>query len=174
VPQPINFGARRFVVISSIDELTKAGDELGIAQMIDHKTFSAMCRGEYVEPAKPDAQQGTDTANALVTNANSRAALATKLEALSDRALDKLAEIMSLPLANSDPAFPSVLRSQTTAAGVALNTQVRVDEVALRKHEADRMPELLRLAAEVRARLPPLEELRKQPLSDNMRGKDDS
>ena len=34
-------------------------------------------------------------------------------------------------------------------------------EVALRKQEHDRMPELLRLAAEVRARLPPLEELEK-------------
>jgi len=87
--------------------------------------------------------------------------LATKLEAVSDQALDKLAEIMSLPLVDGDPGFASLLRSQTTAAGVALNTQVRVDEVALRKQEHDRMPELLRLAAEVRARLPPLEELEK-------------
>jgi hypothetical protein len=140
---------------------------------IDHKTFSAMCRGEYVEPVKPDAQQG-NTANAPVPEANGKTALASKLEAVSDQALDKLGEIMSLPLINSDPAFPSVLRSQTTAAGVALNTQVRVDEVALRKQEHDRLPELLRLAAEVRARLPPLEELRKQPLSDNLRGKNGS
>jgi hypothetical protein len=140
--------------------------------MIDHRTFAAMCRGESVEPAKLDAQEGAEAADAPMAKANSK--LATKLEAVSDQALDKLAEIMSLPLANSDPAFPSLLRSQTTAAGVALNTQVRVDEVALRKQERDRMPELLRLAAEVRARLPPLEELRKQPVSGNLRGKDDS
>jgi hypothetical protein len=143
------------------------------SRMIDHATFSAMCRGEYVEPAEP----GTSSDTAPIPerpDQNNKTALATKLESVSDQALDKLAEIMGLPLANSDPAFASVLRSQTTAAGVALNTQVRVDEVALRKQERDRMPELLRLAAEVRARLPPLEELRKQPLSDNMRGKDDS
>jgi hypothetical protein len=91
--------------------------------------------------------------------AGGKSELATKLEAISDQALDKLAEILSLPLVDGDPAFASLLRSQTTAAGVALNTQVRVDEVALRKQEADRMPELLRLAAEVRAKLPPLQEL---------------
>ena len=93
--------------------------------------------------------------------AGGKSELATKLEAISDQALDKLAEILSLPLVDGDPAFASLLRSQTTAAGVALNTQVRVDEVALRKQEHDRMPELLRLAAEVRARLPPLVELEK-------------
>jgi hypothetical protein len=94
-----------------------------------------------------------------VGEAGGKSELATKLETVSDQALDKLAEIMSLPLVNGDPAFASVLRSQTTAAGVALNTQVRVDEVALRKQEHDRVPELLRLAAEVRARLPPWLEL---------------
>jgi hypothetical protein len=125
---------------------------------IDHKTFSAMCRGEHVETAKSDADA---TSTPGLVEADGKSGLATKLEAVSDQALDKLAEIMSLPLASSDPAFPSVLRSQTTAAGVALNTQVRVDEVALRKQEHDRMPELLRLAAEVRARLPPWLELEK-------------
>jgi hypothetical protein len=55
-----------------------------------------------------------------------------------------------------------VLRAQTAAANTALSTQAKVDETALRKQEHDRMPELLRLAAEVRARLPPLEELEKR------------
>ena len=120
---------------------------------IEHKTFVATCTATKSDadtaltPGRPDA--------------GAKSELATKLEAVSDQALDKLAEIMSLPLVDGDPAFASLLRSQTTAAGVALNTQVRVDEVALRKQEHDRMPELLRLAAEVRARLPPLEELDK-------------
>jgi hypothetical protein len=46
-----------------------------------------------------------------------------------------------------------VLRAQTAAANTALSTQAKVDESALRKQEHDRMPELLRLAAEVRARV---------------------
>jgi hypothetical protein len=54
-----------------------------------------------------------------------------------------------------------VLRAQTAAANTALSTQAKVDESALRKQEYDRMPELLRLAAEVRARLPGWLELEK-------------
>ena len=65
------------------------------------------------------------------------------------------------PLDPDHPAFAPVLRAQTAAANTALSTQAKVDESALRKHEADRMPELLRLAAEVRAKLPPLQELEK-------------
>jgi hypothetical protein len=120
---------------------------------IKHKTSVAM-RTATKSDADTVLTQGRP-------DAGGKSELATKLEAVSDQALDKLAEIMSLPLVDGDPAFASLLRSQTTAAGVALNTQVRVDEVALRKQEYDRMPELLRLAAEVRARLPPLEELDK-------------
>ena len=120
---------------------------------IEHKTFVAM-RTATKSDADTVLTQGRPVAGG-------KSELATKLEAVSDQALDKLAEIMSLPLVDGDPGFASLLRSQTTAAGVALNTQVRVDEVALRKQEHDRMPELLRLAAEVRARLPPLEELDK-------------
>jgi hypothetical protein len=125
---------------------------------IEHKTFVAMSAGKHVEPAKSDADTASTPGR---PDAGGKSELATKLEAVSDQALDKLAEIMSLPLVNGDPAFASVLRSQTTAAGVALNTQLRADEVALRKQEHDRMPELLRLAAEVRASLSPLEELEK-------------
>jgi hypothetical protein len=120
---------------------------------IKHKTSVAMRTATKSDAATVLTQGRSD--------AGGKSELATKLDAVSDQALDKLAEIMSLPLVDGDPAFASLLRSQTTAAGVALNTQVRVDEVALRKQEQDRMPELLRLAAEVRARLPPLEELEK-------------
>ena len=68
---------------------------------------------------------------------------------------------MGLPLDPDHPAFGPVLRAQTAAANTALSTQAKVDESALRKQEYDRMPELLRLAAEVRAKLPPWLELEK-------------
>ena len=94
-------------------------------------------------------------------DAGGKSALASRLETISSKAVEKLDEIMGLPLDPDHPAFAPVLRAQTAAANTALSTQAKVDETALRKQEHDRMPELLRLAAEVRARLPPLEELEK-------------
>ena len=112
---------------------------------IEHTTFVAMCTATKSDadtaltPGRPDA--------------GGKSALASRLETISSKAVEKLDEIMGLPL---DPDHP-----QTAAANTALSTQAKVDETALRKQEHDRMPELLRLAAEIRARLPPLEELEK-------------
>ena len=120
---------------------------------IEHKTFVVMRT-----PTKSDA----DTAlTAGRPDVGGKSALASRLETISSKAVEKLDEIMGLPLDPNHPAFAPVLRAQTAAANTALSTQAKVDESALRKHEADRMPELLRLAAEVRAKLPPLQELEK-------------
>ena len=124
---------------------------------IEHKTFVAMA-GEHVEPANSDAHTASTPGR---PDAGGKSALASRLETISSKAVEKLDEIMGLPLDPDHPAFAPVLRAQTAAANTALSTQAKVDESALRKQEHDRMPELLRLAAEVRARLPPWLELEK-------------
>ena len=124
---------------------------------IEQKRFVAMA-GEHVEPANSDADSASTPGR---PDAGGKSALASRLETISSKAVEKLDEIMGLPLDPDHPAFAPVLRAQTAAANTALSTQAKVDETALRKQEHDRMPELLRLAAEVRARLPPLEELEK-------------
>ena len=121
---------------------------------IEHKTFVVMRT-----PTKSDADTALTPGQ---PDAGGKSALASRLETISSKAVEKLDEIMGLPLDPDHPAFAPVLRAQTAAANTALSTQAKVDESALRKHEHDRMPELLRLAAEeVRARLPPWLELEK-------------
>ncbi len=78
-----------------------------------------------------------------------------ELETVCGKAVDKLDEIMELPLDPTHPSFGGVLRAQTSAANTALTTQVRVDDMALRRQAVNRMPELLRLVAEVERKLPP-------------------
>ena len=118
---------------------------------IEHKTFVAMRTA-----TKSDADTALTPGQ---PDAGGKSALASRLETISSKAVEKLDEIMGLPLDPDHPAFGPVLRAQTAAANTALSTQAKVDESALRKQEYDRMPELLRLAAEVRAKLPPLQEL---------------
>ena len=91
-----------------------------------------------------------------------KSALASRLETISSKAVEKLDEIMGLPLDPDHPAFAPVLRAQTAAVNTALSTQAKVDESAPRRQSVDRMPEILRLADEVRQRLPPWLELGKR------------
>jgi hypothetical protein len=81
--------------------------------------------------------------------------LGQRLQAVCGRAVDKLDEIMGLPLDPAHPAFPGVLRAQTTAANAALTVQAKVDDLALRREVVDRMPEIMRLVKEVEKTLPP-------------------
>jgi hypothetical protein len=53
----------------------------------------------------------------------------------------------------------TVLRAKTSLVSTVMATQAKVEETALRRQTADRLPALLKLAAEVRAALPPLLEL---------------
>jgi hypothetical protein len=130
---------------------------------IDYKAFCAKLNGEHVEPpTESDPQSATPAGDQPSTNVDGKSGLAVQLESVSGKALDKLNEIMGLPLNPETPQVAGLLRAQTAAAGVALTTQVRVDENQLRKQLPDRLPELLRLAAEVRAQMPPLEELQRR------------
>ena len=48
-----------------------------------------------------------------------------------------------------------VLRAKNATITTALSVQAKVDENALRKQAIDRMPEIMKLVAEVTATLPP-------------------
>jgi len=78
-----------------------------------------------------------------------RSELATKLERVSEKALNKADEILDLPLPSADHAsFAAVLRAQNAAANTILNTQTKVDENRLRAGVADKLPELLEILRE--------------------------
>ena len=124
---------------------------------IEQKTFVAMA-GEHVERTNSDADTASTPGQ---PDAGGKSALASRLETISSKAVEKLDEIMGLPLDPDHPAFAPVLRAQTAAANTALSTQAKVDESAPRRQSVDRMPEILRLADEVRWRLPPWLELEK-------------
>jgi hypothetical protein len=118
---------------------------------IDTKTHCARLNGGHFEapPEPPPGSGGTDAP------AGAKSGLAKRLETVCSRAVEKLDEILRLPLNSEDPAFAPVLRAQTGAANIALTTQAKVDETALRKQSVDRMPEIMRPVAEVERKLPP-------------------
>jgi hypothetical protein len=68
---------------------------------IEQKTFVAMA-GEHVEPANSDADTASTPGR---PDAGSKSALALRLETISSKAVEKLDEIMGLPL---DPDHPRV------------------------------------------------------------------
>jgi hypothetical protein len=49
-----------------------------------------------------------------------------------------------------------IVRAKTSLINTVMSTQAKVEETALRRQQTDRMPELLKLAEEVRKRLPPV------------------
>ena len=109
-----------------------------------------------MEPSSGEpARQGT-----LAPVANGRAPrnsiLATRLEEVTEKAVNKLGDIIDMPLDTTDPHFASVLRAQTSAANTTLTTQVKVDETTLRRQQLDRLPALLALVNATAARLPPM------------------
>jgi hypothetical protein len=66
---------------------------------IEQKTFAAMA-GEHVEPANSDADTASTPGR---PDAGGKSALASRLETISSKAVEKLDEIMGLPL---DPTTP--------------------------------------------------------------------
>jgi hypothetical protein len=81
--------------------------------------------------------------------------LAEKLEITCDQAIDKIAEIMKLPLDPRNEGFAATLRAQSSVSTQTLSAQIRVDTTKLQYAQRDRMPEILRQVAEVEAKLPP-------------------
>src|SRR5438045_1625960 len=72
--------------------------------------------------------------------------LASKLERVASTALDKLDEVLAIPLPDpGDPSFGNLSRAQTAAANTAIGAQLRVDETAMRARQTDMMPRLLEI-----------------------------
>ena len=94
------------------------------------------------------------TGSAHVSNAG--LPLAAKLEAVTSRAIDKIDQILALPLDRDDACFGNVLRAQTAAANTALCVQAKVDEQRLRQAKCgeDTFKRLLELIEEAKANRP--------------------
>jgi hypothetical protein len=105
----------------------------------------------------PEPVEGeSDTAASVPSaEADTKPTLGQRLETVCGKAVDKLDQIMELPLDPAHRAFAGVLRAQTTAANTALTVQAKVDDLALRRAAVDRMPEILKMVAEVQRKLPP-------------------
>jgi len=76
--------------------------------------------------------------------------LPVQLEQITRQGLRKLSRILRMP---SDVSDPSLMRSQVTAAGIAINAQLRADEQRLRaKVQGDTLDRLLALIEAERKR----------------------
>ena len=72
------------------------------------------------------------------------ASLAGKLERVAAQALDKVHEVLSLPLPDpGDPSFGNLSRAQSAAANTAINAQLRVGETAMRDDVLPRLLDIL-------------------------------
>jgi len=122
----------------------------------DYKSFLAMLKGEHSTESASSSEQKSSTLPSTSRNNTLEAAdnsLALKLERVTEKALDKADDILSLPLPEPDDAnFSAILRSQNAAANTILTTQVRVDENHLRKQQVDTLPQLIAEIAEYRKR----------------------
>ena len=113
-----------------------------------------MLKGEHSTESASSSEQKSSTLPSTSRNNTLEAAdnsLALKLERVTEKALDKADDILSLPLPEPDDAnFSAILRSQNAAANTILTTQVRVDENRLRKQQVDTLPQLIADIAEYR------------------------
>lgn len=78
--------------------------------------------------------------------------MASKLEHLTHRALDKADEILDIELDPDDEKYGDNLRGLNAAIKTVVATQVRVDEHRLKARKLDALPELLALIAEEEAK----------------------
>lgn len=77
----------------------------------------------------------------------------TKLERVTDKALDNAEQILDLPV-DANEEFGHVLRAKTSVVTTVLNTQVKVDERRLRRQQLDRLPALIEEVNRIAAGLP--------------------
>jgi hypothetical protein len=86
--------------------------------------------------------------------------LANKLERVASTALDKIDEVLRLPLPDpSEATFGNVSRAQSAAANSALNAQLRVGEAAMRIRQDDVMPRLIQILEREQRKLTALEQV---------------
>jgi acyl-CoA reductase-like NAD-dependent aldehyde dehydrogenase len=80
-----------------------------------------------------------------------RETLAPELEAVTRLALEKMTQILKIP---TDRGDGNLLRAQTAAAAIAINTQMRADEAKLKQaRRGDMMERILAMMAEEKAKL---------------------
>ena len=101
---------------------------------------------EVILPFKSDVPNGhwneTEEAIAAVTGEGLRQRLDVRLEGMSHKALDRIDEILDLPI---DPRERVLLGEIRKAAEVTLNLQLKVDETKLRQKNVSVLEELLTL-----------------------------
>ena len=69
--------------------------------------------------------------------------------------MDAARELLSLDNhASEEDLSPTVIRAKTSIFRTQMSTQAKVEDTYLRRRIVDRLPELLKLAEEVRAKLP--------------------
>jgi hypothetical protein len=118
-----------------------------------YSDFLAKLTGQ--QPVTPSADQAIPkSADRSNVPDQDQSPLATKLEGISERALAKLDEILSLPLDPADSQFAGLLRAQNAAASTTLNTQTRVDDFRLRHRQADVLPRILEIMEREKLKLP--------------------
>ena len=135
---------------------------------IDAEKFLARIKGEPDRPASASlrearqaalADEAPTAANAPTPSSDGtsddRSVLGAKLEATTNKSLDKAHQILDIPLDPDRAHYPAELRAQTALINSTLNTQARVDETGLQRQQVDRLPELLKLIREEEAKLPP-------------------
>lgn len=114
----------------------------------NYDEFFARIKGEETTPPMP----------AATTAPQESGGLGEKLERVAAKSLDKADELLGLPLDPSDGAtFGPTLRAQTAVVGHALNTQLRADEVKLRKERPDRMPDIMEKIRKYEKLVPPID-----------------
>jgi hypothetical protein len=85
--------------------------------------------------------------------------LANKLERVASTALDKMEEVLAIPLPDPcDSSFGNLSRAQTAAANTVIGAQLRVGEAAMRVRHDDVMPRLLSIIETEQRKLTALEE----------------
>lgn len=69
--------------------------------------------------------------------------------------MDAAADLLALPIyGGEEDLSATVVRAKTSILKTVMATQAKVDETRLRRASVDRLPELLKLADQVRAKLP--------------------
>jgi hypothetical protein len=111
-------------------------------------------------PEAQDAKAGAPSAaenvpaQALDQSSTGQSALASKLEKLTSKGLDKADQILDLPIDPDSGTFGATLRAQTAVFGHTLTAQVRVDEGKMRAQKPDVLARILELIAEEEKKIP--------------------
>jgi hypothetical protein len=107
---------------------------------------------------EPAAANGNTSPSALSTELAPAELLPRKLERVTMLGLEKLEQVLRIPTNHADG---NLLRAQTTAAGIAVNAQLRADETRLRaKVQGDVLERLLKVIEREKTQIKKLERKR--------------